>query len=77
MRRRSFLVGALAAVAPPLQARSAPLPVIGFMSSGSPEAFASYVAALHEGLQEAGFVEGRNVAIEYRWARGRYERLLR
>jgi putative tryptophan/tyrosine transport system substrate-binding protein len=75
MRRRSFLLGAFAAAAPSLSARSAPLPVIGFMSSGSPEAFASYVAALHEGLQEAGFVEGRNVAIEYRWARGRYELL--
>lgn len=75
MRRRAFLVAAAAALftAP---ARAQPnVPVIGFLNSGSPEAFAAYIDALRAGLQEAGYVEGRNVAIEFRWARGRYELL--
>ena len=81
MRRRTFL-GASAAI---LAARSCfrnavadqptKLPVIGFLSSTSPGAYASRVAAFRRGLEEAGFVEGRNVAIEYRWAEGRYDRL--
>jgi len=50
-------------------------PVIGFLSSTSPEAYASRVAAFQRGLNEAGYVAGQNVAIEYRWAEGSYDRL--
>ena len=51
------------------------LPVIGFLSSTSPEAYASRVAAFQRGLAEAGLVEGQNMVIEYRWAEGNYDRL--
>lgn len=75
MRRRAFLMlGASAMFAS--RAHAEPfIPIIGFLNSGSPEAFAAYVAALRAGLQETGFVEGRNFAIEFRWARGRYDLL--
>ena len=76
MKRRTFLpLGAAAGLAFPARAQPPGTPVLGFLNSGSPEAFAAYVAALRDGLQEAGFVEGRNLAIEFRWARGRYEML--
>jgi putative ABC transport system substrate-binding protein len=51
------------------------MPVIGFLSGGSPAPFASLVAAFHQGLSETGYVEGQNVTIEYRWAEGSYDRL--
>jgi putative ABC transport system substrate-binding protein len=51
------------------------MPVIGFLCSGSAEAFAPLVAAFRDSLREAGYVEGRNVAIEFAWAAGRYEKL--
>jgi putative ABC transport system substrate-binding protein len=54
--------------------RSSP-PVVGYLGSESPELFASRLRAFHQGLASAGFVEGKNVAIEYRWARGRNEHL--
>jgi putative tryptophan/tyrosine transport system substrate-binding protein len=59
----------------PAQAQQAPLPVIGFLGAPSAAPYARYVAAIHQGLQEAGFVEGRNLAFEYRWADGQYDRL--
>jgi putative ABC transport system substrate-binding protein len=51
------------------------MPVIGFLGSGSLEAYAPYVAGFRRGLSEAGFVEGQNVSVEYRWAQGHYDRL--
>jgi putative ABC transport system substrate-binding protein len=83
MQRREFmtLIGA-AGVAWPLQAQglgasAQPLtaPVIGFIHSASPSYFAQFAGAVRDGLKEAGYVEGRNVTIEYRWAEGHYERL--
>jgi ABC-type uncharacterized transport system substrate-binding protein len=78
LRRRQFitLLGG-AAVTWPLAARGQQptMPVIGFMSARSPEDSAHLVVAFHRGLGEGGFVEGQNVAIEFRWASGQYERL--
>jgi putative ABC transport system substrate-binding protein len=59
----------------PASAQQPAMPVIGFLSSRSIDVDRQLVTAFHQGLAETGFVEGRNVAIEYRWAQGRYERL--
>jgi putative ABC transport system substrate-binding protein len=59
----------------PLAARAQPLPVIGFLHSGSRDSFLRPLAAFHQGLSDAGFVEGRNLKVEYRWAENRYDRL--
>ena len=75
MRRREFIRLIGAAAAWPLAAHGQQLPVVGFLSTASPAAFAHLVAAFQRGLQETGFVEGRNVVIEYRWAQGDYNQL--
>ena len=77
MKRREFisgLAGATAAWPLPLGAQSA-VPVIGFLNGFSAAEWAGPVAAFHKGLAETGFVEGQNVAIEYRWAEGQLDRL--
>src|SRR5262245_56095646 len=51
------------------------MPVVGFLHSGSADAFPHFLAAFRQGLNETGYVDGVNVAIEYRWAQGRYDRL--
>jgi putative tryptophan/tyrosine transport system substrate-binding protein len=51
------------------------MPVIGFLNNSSPDAYASFAAAFRQGLSETGHVEGRNVAMEFRWAEGQDERL--
>ena len=78
MRRRDLLaILGGAAVAWPLVARAqkSAIPMIGFLSSGSPAQWTRFVAAFRQGLNEAGYVEGKNVAIEFRWAEGHYDRL--
>jgi len=74
-RELMLLVGGALMAARPLRAQQKVMPVIGLLSVGSPEPFAARVAAFREGLKETGWVEGQTVAIEYRWAEGRYDLL--
>ena len=77
MNRRELilLLGAAMTAGRGLRAQQKAMPVIGWLSSGSPGPNVANVAAYHQGLNETGFVEGQDVAIEYRWAEGRYDQL--
>jgi putative tryptophan/tyrosine transport system substrate-binding protein len=78
MRRREFFILLSSAAACPTALRAQPAalpPVVGFLNSGAPGQFAHLLAAFKQGLNEAGFTEGRNVNFEYRWARGHNEYL--
>src|SRR3954451_4608350 len=76
MRRREFAKLVATTVAWPIVANAQkPMPVIGFLSSRSPDESSALVTAFSQGLSETSYIEGHNVAIEYRWAEGRYERL--
>ena len=77
MRRREFvaLLGSAAVWPFAARAQQPAMPVIGYLGAGSPEASTNLVASFRKGLSEVGYVEGRNVAIEFRWAHNENERL--
>ena len=78
MKRREFITAlGSAAVAWPFaaQAQQQAMPIVGFLSGVSPNASVERVRAFRQGLKDTGYIEGENVAIEYRWAEGRYDRL--
>ncbi|HEU4378676.1 MAG TPA: ABC transporter substrate-binding protein [Hyphomicrobiaceae bacterium] len=77
MRRRDFIIYSAAMAAWPLvpRAQQAGMPVIGYLCPQTPAAFVSRLRAFRQGFEETGYVEGRNVAIEFRWAEGQHDRL--
>jgi putative tryptophan/tyrosine transport system substrate-binding protein len=77
MRRRELmlLLGGAMTAARAVRAQRKAMPVIGFLGVGSPGPFGPYVAAFHQGLNETGYADGKDLAIEYRWAEGDYDRL--
>src|SRR6516165_7205979 len=77
-RRRDFitvLAGAAAAFATGVRAQQPAMPVVGFLNADSPQGYRRQLSAFLKGLGENGYIEGRNVAIEYRWAEGGLDRL--
>jgi putative ABC transport system substrate-binding protein len=78
MRRREFITifaGAAGMWPLDVRAQQSAIPVIGFLSGGSPNAYAGRVAGFRKGLNESGYIDGQNVTIEFRWAQGQYDRL--
>src|SRR5690242_21399618 len=78
MMRRDFIIflaGAMVALPLAATAQQKAMPVIGFLGSTSPGPYAPFVAAFRQGLSETGYVDGKNLTIEYRWAEGTYNRL--
>ncbi|MGB7692731.1 MAG: hypothetical protein WBM12_07620 [Pseudolabrys sp.] len=78
MRRREFITFSCAAALWPLAVRaqqSSALPVVGFVREGSADASVRFAAAFRKGLNEAGYIEGQNVTVEYHWLEGQYDRL--
>jgi putative tryptophan/tyrosine transport system substrate-binding protein len=77
MRRRNFIALLSGAAAWPLAARGQQpaIPIVGYLSASSPVNRVHLVSAFRRGVRESGYVEGQNVAIEYRWAQDRYDQL--
>jgi putative ABC transport system substrate-binding protein len=75
IRRRDFFVTLGGAAAWPLAARAQQKPVVGFLNSGSADAYPDRIMAFHQGLRQLGYIEGENVVVDYRWALGEYDRL--
>jgi putative ABC transport system substrate-binding protein len=75
MRRREFLIGSALAAWPMTSRAQRAMPVVGFLNGSSADGYAPMVSAFHQGLKEVGYVEGQNLAIEFRWANGQYDQL--